>query len=96
MKKTFQLTSPSKEPERQVDSVIHEIRKYLKRERRKPMPEKVDFWDFDCKIGVDAASAIKFNLTELNASINKLVELDKKTFYLEILSKPGYAENKKT
>ena len=41
MKKTFNLTSPNKEPERQVDSVVHEIRKYIKRERKKPLPENV-------------------------------------------------------
>ena len=95
MKKTFQLTSPNKKPERQVDSVVHEIRKYLKRERRKPLPEKVDYWDFDCRIGSDADNASEFKLSELNASINKVVESGKEKFYLEILSKPGYAENKK-
>ena len=57
MKKVFQLTSPNKDPERQVDSVIHEIRKYIKRERKKPLPEKIDYWDFDCRIGDDADSA---------------------------------------
>ncbi|MCO4794478.1 MAG: hypothetical protein KC493_12230 [Bacteriovoracaceae bacterium] len=94
MKKTFNLTSPNKEPERQVDSVVHEIRKYVKRERRKPLPENVDFWDFDCRIGNDVDSATDFKLDTLNASIDKFVQADKETFYLEILAKPGHAENK--
>ncbi|MFT6070980.1 MAG: hypothetical protein ACJAT2_002829 [Bacteriovoracaceae bacterium] len=91
MKKVFQLTSPNKDPERQVDSVIHEIRKYIKRERKKPLPEKIDYWDFDCKIGDDADSAKTFPLDTLNASIDKFVQADKKSFYIEILSKPAVA-----
>jgi hypothetical protein len=94
MKKVFQLTSPNKEPERQLDSVIHEIRKYIKRERKKPLPEKVDYWDFDCRIGESAEAAKGFSLDTLNASIDKFVEADKKSFYIEILSKPATAENK--
>lgn len=94
MKKVFQLTAPNKEPERQLDSVIHEIRKYIKRERKKPLPEKVDYWDFDCRIGETAEEAEFFKLDTLNASIDKFVEADKKSFYIEILSKPATAENK--
>ena len=95
MKKVFNLTSPNKEPERQVDSVVHEIRKYIKRERKKALPEGIDYWDFDCRIGNDAESATVFKLDELNASIDKFVQADKKTFYIELLSKPAKAENKK-
>lgn len=95
MKKTFELTSPNKKPERQVDSVIHEIRKYLKRERKKTLPENADYWDFDCRIGNDAQSASGFKLDSLNASINAFVMAEKKTFYIEILAKPANAENKK-
>lgn len=95
MKKVFQLTSPNKDPERQLDSVIHEIRKYIKRERKKPLPEKADYWDFDCRIGENAESAKEFVLDNLNARINKFVEADKESFYIELLSKPATAENKK-
>lgn len=94
MKKSFDLTSPNKEPERQVDSVVHEIRKYIKRERKKPLPDDVDYWDFDCRIGNNAEDASEFKLDTLNASIDKFVQADKKTFYIELLSKPGRAENK--
>ena len=95
MKKTFNLTAPNKEPERQVDSVIHEIRKYIKRERKKKLPVEMDYWDFDCKIGNDEASASVFKLDDLNSSIDKFVEADKEKVYVEILSKPAQAENKK-
>ena len=45
MKKTFPLTQPKLHPDRVLDAVKHEIRKYLKRERRKPLPEGVEFLD---------------------------------------------------
>lgn len=94
MKKTFKLTAENKKPERQVDSVKHEIKKYLSRERRKKLPEDVDFWDFDCKIGESDASAATIKVQEINANIDKLVADSKESFYLELLAKPGYKPNK--
>jgi len=52
MKKTFQLHVEGKHPERLLDAIKHEIRQYLKRERRKPLPAQMDFWDFDCRFGL--------------------------------------------
>ena len=47
MKKTFKLNIEGKNPARLLEATKHEIRKYVKRERRVPLPEGVDFWDFD-------------------------------------------------
>ena len=58
MKKTFPLTHPKKKPERLVDSIRAEVNKYLKRERKKTLPEGVDFWDFDCKVGSSSEKAL--------------------------------------
>ena len=41
MKKTFQLRPEGKHPDRVLDATKHEIRKYLKRERRRDLPEGV-------------------------------------------------------
>jgi len=51
MKKSFGLRDPKHKPERVVESVKHQVRKYIRRERRKPVPEEADFWAFDCKVG---------------------------------------------
>ena len=59
MKKTFPLTHPKKKPERLVDAIRSEVNKYLKRERKKTLPDGTDYWDFDCKVGVDAESAFE-------------------------------------
>jgi hypothetical protein len=57
MKKNFPLQIEGKNPERTLEAVKHEIRKYFKRERNRALPKEVDFWDFDCKVGLTAESA---------------------------------------
>ena len=51
MKKTFQLTHPKIKPARLIEAVRRDVKKYLKREKRKSLPDGVDYWDFDCKFG---------------------------------------------
>ena len=46
MRKIFPLEVHGLKPPRVIESIKHDVRKYLKRERRKALPEDVDFWDF--------------------------------------------------
>jgi len=94
MKKDFKLTDPRKAPARQVDSVKHEISKYIARERRKPVKEGADFWDFDCRIGKDKDTAGAIHVSEINKSIDKIVDEKSEQFYIEILARPGYRNKK--
>lgn len=94
MKKTFSLTSPTKRPDRQVEYVKYEINKYLARERRKALPEGVDYWDFDCKCGVDPESASELKVSEISKGIDKVVDLKSEKVYIEILAKPGIRNKK--
>ena len=90
MKKTFNFTVPNKNPERQIEAIKYEIKKYFARENRKPLPENIDYWDFDCKIGKDEASATVIHPSEINPKISILFSEKEESFYLEILVKPGY------
>ena len=90
MKKIFKLTHEKIKPERQVDAVKNEIRKYIKRERKRPLEEGVDYLDFDCKFGADAESSEVIHLSEIDKSIAWAVEENLESFYLEIIAKPGY------
>ena len=90
MKKTFTLTHPKIKKDRLVEAVRHEIKKYIKRERKKILPEGVDFWDFDCKFGHTAEEAKEIHLSEIGKCIDKIVEEQREDFYLEILAKPGH------
>jgi len=90
MKKTFELTHPKIKAARMVDAVKHEVKKYIKRERKKTLPAGVDFWDFDCQFGHTAAEAKVVHLTEISAKIDDAVALDLTSFYIEILVKEGF------
>lgn len=89
MKKVFKLTDPKKAPARQVEFVKHEIGKYLARERRKPLKDGVDFWDFDCRVGKDSGSATETHVSQINKGIDKVVSESSEEVYVEILAKPG-------
>jgi hypothetical protein len=89
MRKTFPLATPNLKPARVIDSIKHEVRKYLKRERRKELPEGTDYWDFDCKAGRDQESAASAHVAELNAAIDTAAQEQWEGIYLEIIVRPG-------
>jgi hypothetical protein len=89
MKKTFNLTHPKIKFARLVEAARRDVKKYIKRERKKKLPEGVDFWDFDCKFGDNAEEAEVIHLSEITKFIDKIEERQLESFYLEILVKPG-------
>jgi Family of unknown function (DUF6172) len=89
MKKTFQLNIEGKNRDRVVEATKHEIRKYVKRQRRVPLPVGVDFWDFDCRFGVTEASASVVHFATLTSLIDAVVTQGGDAFFLEILAKQG-------
>jgi len=89
MKKTFALTHPKIKVPRLVEAARADIKKYLKRERSKELPENVDFWDFDCKFGPTVSEAKKIHVAEIGIYIDSVEEQALESFYIEILAKPG-------
>lgn len=86
MKKTFKLTHEKIKPARLAEAIKHEVKKYVKRERGRALPKGMDYWDFDCRFGVDAKNSDVIHFSTINDHINK-AETDKlETFYLEILA----------
>ena len=90
MRKTFPLESERLKPPRVIESIKGEIRKYLKRERRKSLPEGADYWDFDCRSGQDDESSEPLHVAEIKAAIDNASREGWKTVYIEILAKPGH------
>ena len=90
MKKTFQLNIEGKHRDRVLEAVKHEIRKYVKRQRRVPLPEGVDYWDFDCKFGSTEANATVVHFATLTSLIDAVAKESGDSFYLEILAKNAY------
>ena len=58
MKKVFPLIDEKKHKDRVIEGIKNDIRKYVKREKKKDLPEKATmYWDFDCKVGANEAEA---------------------------------------
>ncbi len=89
MKKTFKLQIEGKNRDRLLEAVKHEIRKYVKRERRRELPEGVDFWDFDCKFGPDEAAAVVVHFATLTSLMDAVAKEGGDQFYVEIVASHG-------
>jgi hypothetical protein len=90
MKKTFHIRVEGKHPhpDRVLDAIKHEIRKYIKRERAKALPEGADFWDFDCRFGLTPDTAEVIHPATLTEQINQAHANHAEAFYVELLAKP--------
>lgn len=90
MKKTFQLIHPKTKYPRMIESAKAEVRKYLKRSRRKPLPDGVDYWDFACKFGNLEEDAQVVHLAEIDKKINAAEEQKLEFFYVEVVPIAGH------
>ena len=88
------MTKPPHKPARVIESIKGDIRKYLKRERRKDLPKGADFWDFDCRVGQSKELAKTSHVKELIPSIDLATNEGWAEIYIEILSKTGHRTKK--
>lgn len=86
MKKTYSFEDPRHAPARVVARIKHEVRKYLKRERRKALPDDADYWAFDCQVGQDGPSRA-LHANEIPAAIDAAVADGWSQIYVEILAR---------
>ena len=96
MRKTFQLKLEGKHPDRVLEAIKHEIRKYVKRQRRVPLPAGVDFWDFDCRFGTSQAVAASVHFATLTPLMDAVAKDGGDAFYVEILAKNGHRQTRDT
>ncbi len=96
MKKIFRLTDEKKKPERIIEASKHEIRKYLKRERGKKLPEGADYWDFDCCFGQNSEETQPLHVAQITSALDKAHEGKWEQCYIEIIAKPAQREVKAT
>ena len=89
MKKNFPLQAEGKHPDRVLEAMKHEIRKYFKRERNRDVPKGVDFWDFDCKVGLSADTAEVVRVSGVIEAVDAAAKTGATSVYVEILSKHG-------
>lgn len=96
MKKTFKLSIEGKNRDRILEATKHEIRKYVKRQRRVPLPAGVDYWDFDCRFGTSAENAEVVHFATITSLIDAVATGGGDAFYLELLAKSGVRQAKPT
>ena len=89
MKKTYPLQTAGKHPDRVLEAVKHDIRKYFKRERSRPVPAGADFWDFDCKVGTTADNAQLVRVGAVIEAVDAAAKSGASAVYVESLSKHG-------
>jgi Family of unknown function (DUF6172) len=90
VRKTYLLNVEGKNRDRLLDAAKHDIRKYVKRERSRPLPPGVDFFDFDCKLGASEGAAAALHFATLMASVDALVKDGADQFYVEVVTKHGH------
>ncbi len=87
MKKIFKLQQENKNPDRLLEAVKNEIRKYLKRERNKKLPEDAIYWEFDCRFGRSSEEAEDLSASEIIAALDRANEAAWNECYVEIIAK---------
>ncbi len=94
MKKIFKLTDEKKKPERIIEASKNDIRKYIKRERNKKLPEGADYWDFDCCFGQNSEETETLHIAQITTALDKAYEEKWGNCYIEIIAKPAQREAK--
>jgi len=90
VRKTYQLNIDGKNRDRLIEASKHDIRKYVKRERNRALPEGVDFWDFDCRFGGDETTAEVVHFATLTGLIDAVAQEGGAQFYVEVVTKHGH------
>lgn len=94
MRKTYLLNIEGRNRDRLLEASKHDIRKYVRRERSRALPEGVDYWDFNCKFGVSEDTAVSVHFATLSGSIDTVADDGGEQFYVEVVTKHGHRTTK--
>ena len=89
MKKTFTLTHEKIKSARLAESARCDVRRYLKRSRKRELPEGNNLWEFDCKFGLTENTAEVIDVADVLKAMVAAEAQNVESFYVEILAKPG-------
>ena len=88
MKKVYKLLDEKNHEDRVLEGVKNDIRKYVKREKKKDLTDKkLMYWDFDCKVGATKEDAKVVVYEELIKALDAVKATGAKEVYVEILAK---------
>lgn len=86
MKKIFKLREGDKNPDRIVEKIKHQLRKYLRREKKKKLESLNGFWDFNCRFGIDEENSKKVSFNDIIQLLDKAREDKLMECYIEIVA----------
>ena len=86
MKKTFPLHIPDKADSQVIAALQVTLNKYVKRERRKALPEGAVCWIFQCRVGATPETARPCELSDIFAGIDAVAQAEHPGVYVEILA----------
>jgi len=86
LKKTFKLQESGKHPDRTMDTIKHQLKKYLKREKKKKFQSTNSFWDFECRFGKNNESAKDVTFNEISKLLDVARAEGWKECYVEIMA----------
>jgi len=88
VKKLFKIKQDKLKPDRAVDAIKNELRKYVKREKKKDLPnKKTMYWDFDCKFGKSAEFAKDCDFDYIFTELTGVVAAGWSECYIEVIAK---------
>lgn len=96
MKKRFALTDTKKAPQRVLEGIKNDIRKYIKREKRKPLPADTNFWRIDCKFAKNDNDLQDIKFEDIIKNINEASNEGCESFMIELVSTAIQKTPKKT
>ncbi|MGK0256550.1 MAG: hypothetical protein ACI81I_001169 [Arcobacteraceae bacterium] len=94
MQKVYELTAVNKEQPRVIEAIKNDIRKYIKREKRKTLPEGMNVWNIDCKFAQNDAEPETIQFQDITKCIDEAAALNCKSIYIELLSSAIKKERK--
>ena len=84
MQKTFRTTHPKIKPARLFESARGHVNKVLKQERKKPLPDGMHYWDFDCTYGPTKETAEAVYVGGLKKAIDGAEKEGLESFFISI------------
>jgi len=96
MKKLFKLHDEKKAPERIIEAIKHELRKYVKREQgKKEVAQTKPFWKIECRFGKSADEAQLVDFETLIKQLDTTIASGWSECFVEVVVKAEVREEKK-
>jgi len=86
LKKTFKLRESEQNSDRILEKIKHQLRKYLRREKKKTIKDLNGFLDFECRFGKDENSSKEVTFNDIIKLLDKAKEDDWNECYIEIIA----------